>query len=234
MNINAVSIDDLDALQRIMANTEVLLLDFDGPVCSIFTGIKADYIARQLRALLMNEGHTDLPSEIADVKDPFAVFDYSAMVGKRQARSIEAALRTYEVDATVTAEPTSGSHELIKRWLATGRKIAIVSNNSEAAVNAYLLRHKLTYSPVPVFARTAPDPGLLKPSPHLINQAVHALDARRGNTVLIGDSLTDLRAAHAANIRFVAYANKLYKVAQFKNAAAQTILTDLRPIVEAI
>jgi hypothetical protein len=37
---------------QILAETEVLLLDFDGPICSVFAGLPAPVIADRLRRTL--------------------------------------------------------------------------------------------------------------------------------------------------------------------------------------
>lgn len=46
-----------------------------------------------------------------------------------------------------------------------------------------------------VVVPTSPDPALLKPSPHLIDEAVRGLDA----TVLVRDSFTDIEAHRLPN-----------------------------------
>ena len=50
-----------------------------------------------------------------------------------------------------------------------------------------------------VAARTSHDPALLKPSPHLIQQAMTGLGMPQNECVLVGDSDTDMHAASAAS-----------------------------------
>ena len=59
-----------------------------------------------------------------------------------------------------------------------------------------------------MIARTSHDPALLKPSPHLIIQAVEALDAEPGECTLVGDSVTDVQAARLASVQSIGYANE--------------------------
>jgi phosphoglycolate phosphatase len=59
----------------------------------------------------------------------------------------------------------------------SGRAVAVVSNNAERVVQLYLTRHGLDDRTGPVFARTSHDAALLKPSPHLIDKTVQALNA---------------------------------------------------------
>jgi HAD superfamily hydrolase (TIGR01509 family) len=56
--------------------------------------------------------------------------------------------------------------------------------------------------------RTSHDAAPLKPSPHLITQAVDALDAEPGECTLVGDSVTDVQGARLAGVQSIGYANK--------------------------
>lgn len=53
---------DTAALGAIIARTRWLLLDFDGPICSIFSGLPAPTVAEKLRKLFLS----DLLDEIAN------------------------------------------------------------------------------------------------------------------------------------------------------------------------
>ena len=59
------------------------------------------------------------------------------------ARAASDALRDRETIAIETATPTPGGHELIRAARESGRRVAIVSNNSDQAVVAYLHHHDL-------------------------------------------------------------------------------------------
>ena len=160
-------------LGAIIARTRYLLLDFDGPICSIYAGLPAPTVAEKLRQLFPDE----LPDDIANTADPIEVFTYAATVSDEMAARVEAEMADLEVAAVPTAEPTPYVHEVIASARESGRIIGVVSNNSLRAVNAYLDRHSLSGGIRLVVARTSHDPTLLKPSPHLINQAVRGLDA---------------------------------------------------------
>lgn len=202
------AIDDADILRDILANTDALLLDFDGPVCSVFSGFPAPVVADQLRDVLAEGGHAVLPPDVQLAVDPFAVLFYAATLGDENAHYVEAAFRALEADAILEAKPTAGSHDLIRSWKQTGRPLAIVSNNSMDAVAAYLDLHRLSAITSTVAARTSGDVRLQKPSPYLLNEAIRALEALPANCTLVGDSPTDIQAARAANVRSVGYANR--------------------------
>ncbi len=56
-------------------------------------------------------------------------------------------------------------------WKAHGRSLAIVSNNSIHAIEAYLDMHHLRSVVDIISARVDPDTSLLKPSPYLVTKA---------------------------------------------------------------
>jgi phosphoglycolate phosphatase len=207
----------------LLAQARALLLDFDGPVCSVFAGITDHVVADQLRGILADGGHTNLPKTVATSNDPFDVFRYAATLGQDEARYVEAAFTAHEVEAIPTATPTAGAHDLIQTWHQSGRPLAIVSNNSTTAIGVYLDLYGLRPSVDAIAARTNAEPAHLKPHPFLLHQAHTALDIAPAECVFIGDSLTDLDAADAAGVPFIGYANKPGKHARFAKAEADAI-----------
>ena len=211
------------ALGAIIARTRYLLLDFDGPICSIYAGLSDVTVAAQLRKLIPGE----LPEEIASTPDPIEVFQYSATVSDEMAARVEAEMADLEVEAVPTAEPTPYVHEVIASARESGRIVGVVSNNGPRAVNAYLDRHSLSGGIRLVVARTSHDPALLKPSPYLIDEAVHGLDADPAASTLVGDSFTDIEAAHGAGVASIGYANKPGKRERMTQLQAGAVITSM-------
>ena len=215
---------------NVLAQARALLIDFDGPVCAVFAGIPASTVAEQLRQILTDGGHTDLPDFIKASADPFDVLHYAATLGEPEARYVEAAFTAHEVEAVSSAEPTEGASDLIEAWHASDRLVAIVSNNSTRAITTYLDLYDLRKSIDVVSARTSPNIALLKPSPHLLHQATARLDVTPDECVFIGDSVSDLEAARLASVRFIGYANKPGKFTKF--AAADAITDTMAALTE--
>jgi phosphoglycolate phosphatase len=213
---------DLDA---IVSQTRHLLLDFDGPICSIFAGLPAATIAYRLRKLFGD--HASVPDDIKRSPDPFEVFAYAAATSEDLAARVEAEMSDQELAAVATAAPTPYVHEVVTACQNSGRSIAVVSNNSAQTVHAYLARHGLDDRISLVVARTNHDPALLKPSPHLITQAVDALDADPGECTLVGDSVTDIQGARLAGVHSIGYANSPGKREHFTAAGAGAIINSL-------
>ncbi|MBO0837179.1 MAG: HAD family hydrolase [Actinobacteria bacterium] len=211
-------------LGAIVARTRYLLLDFDGPICSIFAGLPAPTVAEKLRKLIPADR---LPDEIKHSSDPIEVFTYSATVSPALAERVEAKMADLEVAATATATPTPYVHEVMASCRQTSRIIGVVSNNSTRAVTAYLDRHGLSDYVALVIGRTNPDPALLKPSPHLIETVISGLQADRAASALVGDSLTDVEAAHHAGIASIGYANKPGKHDRMTQARAESVINSM-------
>lgn len=207
-----------------MARTRYLLLDFDGPVCSLFAGLTAPAVAERLRKLFP-AGR--LPGEIRNSPDPIEVFAWSATVSPRLAERVEAELADLEVTASDIAEPAPHVHEVIAACRETGRTIAVVSNNSTRAVTAYLERHGLSGGIARIAARTSPDPALLKPSPHLVEKAVGALNAAPAASVFVGDALTDIEAARRAKVASIGFASEPGSHERMTRARAGAVITSM-------
>ncbi|MEU5695181.1 HAD-IA family hydrolase [Actinosynnema sp. NPDC020468] len=152
---------------------------------------------------------------------------YAATLGDTEAREVEAVLSAYEIKAVHSAEPTAGAHDLMRAWHDRGRPLAIVSNNSTAAVTAYLRRHDLHSITDYVSARNGPQIDQLKPSPQFINQALDHLSTSASRALLVGDSGTDIRASRAAKVIAIGYANKVAKLTSLKDGAA-CLVTSMR------
>ena len=97
-----------------------------------------------------------------------------------------------ECAAVATAVPTPHVNDVISACRDSGRSVAMVSNNSEKAVRAYLATHDLDSQIDMIAARRSWDPAILKPSPHLIDQAVNKLHTSASACVVVGDSTTTI------------------------------------------
>ena len=115
-------------LDTIVSRTRHLLLDFDGPICSIFAGLPAATIADRLCKIFGD--HAQLPDDVARTADPFEVFAYAATISEDLAARVEAEMTDQELVAVPTAAPTPYIHEVVTACQNSGRSVAVVSNNS--------------------------------------------------------------------------------------------------------
>jgi beta-phosphoglucomutase-like phosphatase (HAD superfamily) len=220
------------SLQQIIIRTHHLLLDFDGPICSIFTETPAPVVAEQLRCILQTAG-ISFPPELASEPDPLEVFRYSARVSPQAADLAQRALTELETQAVATAEPTEGAADLIATANETGRNVIIVSNNSGRAILEYLASHRI--APVAaVVGRDDAQHELMKPSPYRVREAVSILDAKADECAFVGDTTSDILAGRLAGVPVIGYANKPGKADQLAQAGAEAVTTDLGEITRAL
>lgn len=130
------------ALDGILRRARHLILDFDGPVCSLYAHEPARLAADGLRAMLA--AHTpELPSAVATTADPLAVLADAAGISPQLAEQADAELTRYELSAAATAQPAGYSHDVIASAREGHRTITVISTCSARAVRAYLDRASL-------------------------------------------------------------------------------------------
>lgn len=215
-----------------LIGTGPLLMDFDGPVCAVLAGYPAPLVASGL-VTLMTALDVAVPAEISAEQDPIAVLRWAGdRCSPKVVAAVEDALREAELRAVGTATSTPFGHELIVNAVAYGLQVAVVSNNSAPAVNAYLAAHGLAPYVAPVVGRAYAEPAQMKPAPGPILEATRSLSALPADCTLIGDSLTDIEAARAAGVRVVGFANHPWKVDAFSTADA--VVTSMRELAEIL
>ncbi|BCJ65885.1 HAD family hydrolase [Polymorphospora rubra] len=214
-------------LGRLLAGVGAVLLDFDGPVCSVFAGYPAPQVAAELVDVLRRHG-VDVPPDLASEPDPLEVLRRTGATGDDGVtRMVEDALCAAECRAVETAEPTPYGREVIVAARQAGMSVSAVSNNSAGALSAYLTAHRLAVYVSPVIGRAYADPGRMKPNPEPILRAVRALGIPASRCVLIGDSMSDIDGARAAGVRSVGYANRPSKVESLRAAGADAVITSM-------
>lgn len=205
-----------------------LLLDFDGPVCGIFSGYPAPQIASELVELIGAET-VAVPLSLRKERDPLEVLRWAgrSRKGVELVRAIEDALCAAELQAVKTAEPTPCGREVIVAAHQAGLSVAIVSNNSAGAVRAYLSAHRLTAYISVVTGRAYADPASMKPNPQPIRRTVEVLGAEAGRCALVGDSLSDIEGACAAGVPVIGFANRSSKEDLFVQAGANIVVKSM-------
>ena len=221
-------------LVELLSGKPSILLDFDGPVCSIFSNHPAPDVAASLRGVIAAAG-LPVPVDIEAERDPLEVLKWSATLGRPAlVRQVEAHLCAEEITAARTAAPTPFGREVIIGAFEAGKSIAIVSNNSAGAIHAYLSRQRLTRYKLPVSGRAYARPDLMKPNPEPILAAAKLANASPADCILIGDSMTDIDGAHVAGVSVVGYANRPEKVDRFADAQPDVVITSMLEVANAL
>jgi phosphoglycolate phosphatase len=226
-------VTSIDELVSVLRRTSAVLLDFDGPVCSMFAGYPAAQITAELRALAVERVGRHIPA-LADATGPHELLAAAGAVSVHLAQAIEDALQVAEIKAAESATPTPGAAEFLAACQNIGRPVAVVSNNCLPAVEAYLQRVGLAGTVQHVEARDPDDPARMKPSPYLVERAAHAIGAPLPQCVLIGDQPTDIEAARAVGAASIGYANKPGKDLDLEAAGADAITSRMDDLAQAV
>ena len=215
---------------------DVLLLDFDGPICAVFAGYTTRTAADELHAAIADR-FGSVPPEIEELgAHPLGILRRVADLGEPSlVRAVARACRDAEVRAIATATPTPGAVDVLRAARAGGRLVAIVSNNSAEAVRAYLDAHELNPYVDHIAARhDGMDPRLLKPNPYLLHAALSALHRRPADAILVGDSVSDVEAAQAVRVPTVGYANKPGKLRRLADTSADVVIDGMIQLADAL
>ncbi len=224
-------------LSNLVATARCLLLDFDGPICSVFAGYPAAAVAQELLDLVRVRRNGELPPTIAVLNtDPLHILSLVDALGDDHlTRAVADACRDAELFAAATASPTPGAEEVLRRAAGTGRSVAIVSNNASAAVETYLKSQNLSRYVDGVAARfDGMPPHQLKPHPFLIERGLAITQILPADTVFIGDSVTDIEAGKVAGTSTIGYANKPRKRERLSAAGATVVIDSMWPLLEAL
>jgi phosphoglycolate phosphatase len=219
-------------LAELLARCPNILLDFDGPVCSVFTSLTSEEVSRRLYVRLHQAGAP--LSDGSAPADPFDVLHRVKSVAPRFSDLAESALSELELEAVRTARPTIHVIELLQALADAERHVVIVSNNGVAAIEHFLAEHSLRAYVAGVAARISPNPDILKPHPHLLLSAASQLGVEPDSCVLLGDSVTDVQAAHRVGAGSIAFANRPRKRKPLCEAAPDVVVSDLSEVVAAL
>jgi HAD superfamily hydrolase (TIGR01549 family) len=208
----------------LLLSTSAILLDFDGPVCAVFSGISDFDVATRLRDVLTAR-MIALPRAIEHERDPLQVLRFAANYDEATLEATEDAFRGGEIAAIGLAQPTPHALDFMRAARAAEKKLAIVSNNSAEAIRAFLELHNATAEVVAIEGRPYGRPDLMKPHPHLLERALSGLGAKAEDAVLIGDSVSDMEAARIVGMASIGFANRENKEAALTEAGASAIVS---------
>lgn len=215
--------------RTLLWSARAVLLDFDGPVTPLMPAPLNMQTADVARAALAR--HSIDPAELRETSDHLAVIRWTGANAPEALPDVEATCIKAEVEAARTSVPTVGAHELIVALNGAGVPVVIVTNNAADAARAYLDRFHLAGSVRDIVGRPAGRPDLMKPNTHMIEEALRLAVAAPGDTVLVGDSISDVEVAYAAGIRSIGYAKNPRRGNELATAGADALTETIEAVV---
>lgn len=216
--------------RELVDQASAILLDFDGPVCSVFARLPAAKVAEDMRARLAS---FDPALDLEDTgDDPLDVLRTARNHSPETGAAAEDLLAAAELEAVKGAQPTEGAAEFLRAMRKRGTPVGIVSNNGEQAIRAYLALHALSPLVAAMSARDPADARWMKPDPRPLAVAMRRLDSTPSSSVMIGDSISDLSASRATGVRVIALANKEGKAQLFLAADADAVIRTMHELTE--
>lgn len=216
-----------------IGETSAVLLDFDGPVCNVFSGYPAPLVADELRAGLVGFGITAI-GDVRATRDPLAILRWTGSKHPGLAQKMDAILTTAERKAVRSAQPTPDAHRTIVSARRSGRQVAIVSNNSAVAIDDYLRMHGISERVTVVAARPFGKPELMKPSPALVHEAIRRLGVSPEKAMFVGDTVTDVEAGRAAGVRVVGYAKTPQRSRVLASVKPEFLIDSMTELADAL
>ena len=206
--------------------TRVVLLDFDGPICSVFAGYPSVHaVTATLRAL--EAAGFEIRPEWMKLKDPHQLLVKVATQIPEAVGIAEDALTRSEVHAVESAQITAGVTVLIDQITDRGQQWAVVSNNSAESIARFCVREDFARTPSLTVGRPKGEPHRMKPNPFVLRHALEILRTPARDAIFIGDSVSDIQAGRAVGIPTIGYANKPAKPKLLEAALADVVITSM-------
>ncbi|CAM5543036.1 HAD family hydrolase [Streptomyces canus] len=223
-------------LASLVASARYVLWDLDGPICRLFAGYPAHQIAGELVDRIDQLGMGALLTEQErSSNDPQTALRgvHERHRGSDLVLELEEWLTRREVAAVPKARPTPYADPLIRTWSSLGAEFAITTNNAAIAAAAYSESRGLADCFPYVYGRT-PNLDLLKPNPHCLVEAIKAMRAVPSDTLMLGDTATDLLAARRAGVAFLGYARNDAKEGLLRDAGAEAVVGSLQQVLDVL
>ncbi|ANC32390.1 HAD family hydrolase [Isoptericola dokdonensis] len=215
--------------RTLLWSARAVLLDFDGPVTPLMPAPLNMQAADAARAALAC--HCLPPAEIRNTSDHLAIIRWAGAYAPNALPDVEAACIEAEVEAARTSEPTAGAHELIAALNHAGVPVVIVTNNAASSARTYLNRFDLAERVLDIVGRPERRPDLMKPNKHMVEEALRTTGATRGETLLIGDSVSDIEVAHAAGLQSLGYAKNMLRGQELSAAGADAMTKSIEALM---
>lgn len=223
-------------LDELVSGIRVILLDFDGPVCDVFSGFPAPRVAQEMRDTF-GPGGFEFDGEGdggRDYSDPLNVLRWVAEREPDRVSEMDAFLTSLEVRAVQSARPTDHSVDVLRSAKQSQRPVVIVSNNSSSAIDAYLARWEIDRYISLVVGRPFADPERMKPDTFGINQALEYVGVPVDCAAFVGDTVSDIQAARSAGVHSISYAKHADRLTKLRAAGSDLVIETMSELADSL
>lgn len=225
-----------------MRDADAVLLDFDGPVCDLFGDVPTAHIAEEIKVMARLEWGA-LDRKVEDCDDSHGILQRLRDMLDGEAPAVRSRVPLglantivtgHEYAAVNSAVQAPDVENLLDALLDLGKRLVIVSNNAEEPVWHYLKHAGLESKFFAVHGRDPGEPRRMKPDPDVVLRALKDLDGLDpSRALLVGDQLTDLRAAKSAGVRFLGYTQDRKRRQQMRRNKADGVVSSHAPVIAA-
>ncbi len=220
---------------------KAVVFDLDGTITSFNLDYKV--LRAEVRGHLLKMG---VPASVLDVNE--TVFEmlkktelYTKNTGKtdsameRIRKEVFKIAEKYELEAATSTNLLPGVIDTLKALRLAGLKIALCTLNSQKTTNYIITRFKLTE----YFDITVPRDNVIsvKPHPQHLETALDVLGIPATETIVIGDSVSDIKVAKELNALAIGLTTGVSTQDQLAREGANyviTSITDLPILIECI
>ncbi|MEU3896428.1 HAD family hydrolase [Streptomyces sp. NPDC045251] len=233
--------DGTAALAALLRPVRAVLFDFDGPVCDLFRGASTAAVAARIKANTRRYWNS-LDPDVATCSDSHGILRLLRAMYERPTATArdprplalaEEVVAAQEMEAVPSAVPAPGFTALLDVLGDIGVRTAVVSNNAEAPIRDYLSRRGTHDRFEAVCGRDPEDARRMKPHPDCVLRALARLSLPAGACLLVGDQVTDLKAARRAGTRFLGFTGDDVRAKEMRHLGADAVVSSHLPLVEA-
>lgn len=206
---------------ELLSQATALFLDFDGPVAALMPPPANAHAADRARAAL---GGLTIPEALRTSTDHLAVLRWALEEVPGKATDVDRACADAEREAAQSCKPSVHASDLVAFAEKRQIPVAMVSNNADAAVRAFMTRHGWNARVGAYACRTPETMTWLKPKPNLLQLAAKVLRIDVSGAIFIGDAVTDVIAGKAAGCRTVGLAKSERRYSELEDAGADSVV----------
>jgi phosphoglycolate phosphatase len=217
--------------KKLEVHVKAVIFDLDGTVATFNLDYKT--VRALVKGYLMNRG---VPGSVLSMKEPVFVMVKKAEMWAEHAgkptkflddihRDVMDITERFELEAAANTTLLPGVMETLKELRKAGLKIGLCTINSEKSVNRILERFSLT----PLFDAVVSRDRVrhVKPDPEHIEAVLKVLGVSAEETMVVGDSKTDMESARELGAVAVGLPTGVSSVEQLMASGADYVVTSM-------